>query len=234
MQFSDLSERIADYLPRLLGALPLAVAIIVGTFLLNLIVGRALVVLARRAHLPDTDVMPLRTLLRWVTRVIAAILILSVFGFEIGGVWAMLSTIFGLVAIGFVAVWSLISHTSATMLILFLRPFQMGDDVEFPGEPVRGRVVDLNFFFTTLIDHEGTLHQIPNNLFFQKTLKRRRNAPVVSLAAQLNSSRPLEVDLPPPPPASGVLAPTTAPARNADPLLEAPDPKSILPATPKK
>ena len=225
MQVSELLDRIAAYVPRLLGALPLALAIMVATFLLNLIVGRALLTLARRTHLTDSDVLPFRRILRWVTRLLATILILSVFGFEIGGLWAVLSTILGLVAIGFVAVWSLISHTSATMLILFLHPFQMGDDLEFPGEPVKGRAVDLNFFFTTLVDPAGPLYQIPNNLFFQKTLKRRKNQRIISLAAQLNSTTPIEVELPPAPPASVATGKVEPP----DPMMNYPDPRSIAP-----
>ena len=164
MQLSDFTYHFMESLPRLLGALPLAIAIMVGTFVLNLVLGRALLLVARRTHLTALDVLPVKQILQWLTRLIAAILILSVFGFEIGGIWAMLSTILGLVAIGFVAVWSLISHITATVLILFLRPFQMGDDLEFPGEPVSGRAVDINFFFTTLVDHEGTYHQIPSEI----------------------------------------------------------------------
>lgn len=224
MQLTDLIERIESYVPRLLGALPLALLIILGVFLLNLLVGRALLVLAHRTHLTEMDVLPFRRILQWVTRLLASILILSVFGFEIGGLWAMVSTILGLVAIGFVAVWSILSHTSATMLILFLHPFQMGDDLEFPGEPVRGRAIDLNFFFTTLVDHDGRLYQIPNNLFFQKTLKRRKNQRIVSLAAQLNSPVPVEVELPP--------APEPAPdghVKEPDPMMNYPDPKSFMP-----
>lgn len=225
MQFSDLTERLSASLPQLLGVLPLVLAIVLGTFLLNLLVGRALLVLAQRTRLTEMDVLPFRQVLRWVTRVLAFILILSVLGFQIGGLWAVLSTVFGLVAIGFVAVWSIISHTSATMLILFLHPFQMGDDLEFPGETVRGRAVDINFFFTTLIDHEGIFYQIPNNLFFQKTLKRRKNAHVISLAAQLNSPQPVEVELPPPP----AEKPADSKVKGPDPMMNYPDPKSFMP-----
>jgi len=228
MQLSELIDRISAFIPRLLGALPIALAIMVGIFLLNLLVGRALLILAQRTHLTEVDVLPFRRVLGWVIRLLGGILILSVFGFEIGGLWAMLSTILGLVAIGFVAVWSLISHTSASMLILLLQPFQMGDDLEFPGEPVRGRAVDFNFFFTTLIDHEGTLYQIPNNLFFQKTLRRRTNRRIISLAAQLQSSQALEVELPPPPKEAPAAPAVAAPIKMADPM-NYPDPKSISP-----
>lgn len=223
MQLSDLIESFSAYLPKLSAAAPLALAIMVGTYLLNLIVGRALIVLAHRTNLTEMDVLPVRHVLRWVTRLLAFVLILSVFGFQLGGLWAVMSTVFGLVAIGFVAVWSIISHTSATMLILFLQPFQMGDDLEFPGEPVRGRAVDLNFFFTTLIDHEGRLYQIPNNLFFQKTVKRRKNERIISLAAQFNSPVALRVELPPPPDAA-----PEGKVKEPDPLMNMPDPKSFM------
>lgn len=225
MQLSHFTDRIAAYLPQLMAALPVAIVIVVGAYLVNVVAGRALMVLARRTHLSETDVLPFRRILRWVTRFLASILVLSVFGFQLGGIWAVLSTIFGLVAIGFVAVWSVISHTLATLLILILHPFQMGDDLEFPGEPVRGRVANLNFFFTTLIDHEGKLYQIPNNLFFQKAVKRQKNQRVISLAAQLNSPEPAKVELPPPPPEP---VPGAAPA-NPNPLMNMPDPKSFLP-----
>lgn len=229
MQYSDLIDRFTAFLPRFLGALPLVLAVVVATFLLNLLVGRALVVVARRTSLTALDILPVRRIARWLIRLLGAILILNIFGFEIGGIWAVLSTILGLVAIGFVAVWSIISHTSATVLILLMHPFQIGDDVEFPGETVRGRVVNINFFFTTLIDHEGVLYQIPNNLFFQKTLRRRRNQRIVSLAAQLHADQPASVELPPPPPsaASGAAAAKPEPA---DAMMNTPDPKTLAPA----
>lgn len=229
MPISNLTSRFMDYLPRLLEALPVAGIIIVGAWILNLLIGRSMSLVARRTRLTDMDVLPVRKILGWGVRIIALILILSVFGFQIGGIWAMLSTIFGLVAIGFVAVWSILSHTSATMLILFLHPFQVGDDLEFPGEPIRGRVIDLNFFFTTIVDYDGMLHQIPNNLFFQKTLKRRKNEHIVSLAAQLNSPRPAAVNLPPAPSAGQAPAKVKEPDAN----MQYPDPRSMgIPAKP--
>jgi small-conductance mechanosensitive channel len=225
MSWTDLTSRIESFIPHVLAALPVVLVILVGAFLMNLMVGRILLMIAGRTRLTELDVLPIRNVLSWLIRLLAVILIASAFGFQIGGIWAMISTLFGLVAIGFVAVWSLLSHTSATMFILFLRPFEMGDDLEFAGEPVRGRVVDINFFFTTLIDHEGNLQQIPNNLFFQKTLKRRKNLHVISLAAQLNSPHPVEVELPP----AFVVKPGEDKVKAPDPMMNFPDPKSFMP-----
>lgn len=226
MQLEETYQRIAAYLPKVLAAVPLAIAVILGVIVLNLIISRMFVLLARRTHLAEPDLQPIRRAVRWLLRIIATILILGVFGFQLGGLWAMVSTVLGLVAIGFVAVWSLLSNTSATMLILFLRPFQVGDDIELAGDPVRGRVVDLNFFYTTLLDHQGQLLQVPNNLFFQKTLKRRRNKPTISLAGQLNSPVPAAL---PPPATPEPEKPGEGKREEPNPLMNLPDPRTIAP-----
>ncbi|GAB1488116.1 mechanosensitive ion channel [Opitutaceae bacterium] len=192
----QLIEQITAYVPQLLAALPVALLVVLITIFLNLLIGRTLRLLARRTHLTEVDVQPVAYIVRWLIRIIAGILVLGVFGFELGGLWAMVSTVLGLIAIGFVAVWSLLSNVSSTVLILFLRPYQIGDDIEIAGEPVAGRVIDLNFFYTTLMDNEGRLLQVPNNLFFQKTVKRRRNIGGISLAQQLNSSSPATIAAP--------------------------------------
>ncbi len=81
MQYSDLIDRFAAFLPRFLGALPLVFAVLVATFLLNLLVGRALVVVARRTSLTELDVLPVRRIAQWLIRLLGAILILNIFGF---------------------------------------------------------------------------------------------------------------------------------------------------------
>lgn len=226
MQLHEFYDRIASYLPKILAAAPVVLAVIIAVAVLNLIVSRMFTLLAQRTSLGAAGLQPVRTALRWLLRLVAVIVILGVLGFQLGGIWAMVSTVLGLVAIGFVAVWSLLSNMSATMLILFLRPFQVGDDVELAGDPVSGRVIDLNFFYTTLLDDEGRLLQVPNNLFFQKTLKRRRNTPTISLAAQLHNPAPAALSRPPP----SESAKASAGKRNEpDPLMNLPDPRTIAP-----
>jgi small-conductance mechanosensitive channel len=226
---ANLVEFWNDLVPRLISTLPAALAIIVGAIVLRLVAARVLYLLAASTSLTREMVMPFVRLVRIGINVLALVLILGVFGFNLGGLWAMFATVLGMIAIGFVAVWSLLSNTSATLLILILRPFQVGDDIELAGDPVKGRVIDLNFFYTTLLDDDGRLCQIPNNLFFQKTLKRRRNEPPVSLAFQLNAT--LAADLPPPPPS----AKSEPPAKTEEnPLMQLPDMKSITPPPPSQ
>lgn len=183
---------LTDFTRAFVAALPAAVAVIIGAIAVRFVINRGLTLLAARTSLTHADVAPLRKIAGWSIFGATTVLLLSVFGFNLGGLWAVLSTVLGLVAIGFVAVWSVLSNVSCTMMILFFRPFSVGDELQFAGEPVKGRVVDLNFLYTTLETDDDALLQIPNNLFFQKVVVRRpsSNLTAPSLAEQLNRNEP--------------------------------------------
>ena len=134
----------------------------------------------------------IRKAVNWFIFVITAILLLGIFGFNLGVLWTILSTVLAMVAIGFVAVWSVLSNISCTFMILLFRPFGIGDEVEFAGEEIRGRVIDLNLLYTTLQTEDEANMQVPNNLFFQKVLKRRKGSSNTSIIEQFRQSEPAE------------------------------------------
>jgi len=173
---------------KLVAAFPAAIAIVIGAIALNVLLGRGLRLLADRTSVTIADVLPLRKVGRWLILTSSIVLVLGVLGFDLGGIWAMLATLVGMIAIGFVAVWSILSNVLCTLIILVSRPFAVGDEIELPSEAVRGRVVDLSLLYTTLRVDDGSYVQIPNNLFFQKVLKRRRGHGTVTLASQLQAS----------------------------------------------
>ncbi|MFT3781510.1 MAG: mechanosensitive ion channel [Nibricoccus sp.] len=181
-------------------ALPAVFLIIVGAVILRYLIGKALSFFAAKTRFTDQDVAPIRRVLGWIIAAASIVFILGAFGLNIGGIWGILSTILAMVAIGFVAMWSVLSNTLCTLIILVFRPFSIGDDVEFPGEPIKGRVQDLNFIYTTLGCDDGSVLQVPNNLFFQKTLRRRHSAAPVALEHRLRANReapiPLREDVP--------------------------------------
>jgi small-conductance mechanosensitive channel len=178
---------------KLLVAAPPALAVIGGALLLNVLLGRGLHFVAAKASFGSRELAPIQKVGRWLINGAALVLLLGVLGFNLSGIWAMLATVLGLVAIGFVAVWSVLSNTLCTIIILVSRPFEIGDEIEFAGEQVQGKVIDINFIYTTLRAADGALVQIPNNLFLQKVLKRRRGAGGVSLAHQLSSDHPASI-----------------------------------------
>jgi len=180
--------------PALLAALPAALAIIAAAIALNFLIGRGFLYFARKSHLTPEEVAPAHRLVKWTVNVVALVLVFGAFGLNLGGLWGILSTLFALIAIGFVAVWSVLSNTLCTVIILVFRPFAIGDEIQFAGEPVKGRVIDLNFIFTTIEAEDGAVMQIPNNLFFQKVLWRRQHGHHVTLSEQLRSKKSHRLD----------------------------------------
>jgi small-conductance mechanosensitive channel len=132
---------------------------------------RAPVAAGRRLGLP-------KGVTRWLVIGGLSLAALLALGIDLQGLWSTLVAALSLVAIGFVAMWSILSHMLASILIVIFRPFEVGDRVEIVGDDVvLGEVTDLNPVYTTLRAEDGGTLQVPNNLFFQKALKRHALRP---------------------------------------------------------
>ena len=119
---------------------------------------------------------------KWVLVVIVVLLSLGFFGVSVNTLWAALSGVLALIALGFVAVWSVLSNVLCSILLIVFPPFRIGDEIEIQ-EPsanfaIRGKVVSINMLMTSLeitndTDPNGksdTL-RVPNNIFFQKYVR---------------------------------------------------------------
>jgi len=140
---------------------------------------------AQWAGLPRLAFAPVRMLLRYAILVIAAMIILGQWGFELGTIFALLGTVLGLVAIGFVAVWSVLSNFLCTLVLVLFKPFSVGDELELPADNVKGRVVDLSLIFTTLQVGPDETVLVPNNMYFQRVFRRRAGRHQVGLGEHL-------------------------------------------------
>ncbi|MDF9827644.1 small-conductance mechanosensitive channel [Ereboglobus sp. PH5-10] len=170
----------------IVGHLPKALVYIAFITVLYFIAKRLLLFLSMRTS--ATFAEPMRRATKYFFVFVGVIAVFGAFEADLGSLWAMIGTVAALIAVGFVAMWSVLSNLSCTVLILFFRPFEVGDDIEFTDPAgLRGKVINLNFAYTTLRDDEGRLLQIPNNLFFQRIVKRRpgRKDVETTLAEQL-------------------------------------------------
>ncbi len=96
----------------------------------------------------------LNTIMKWLLVVVAALFALGFFGGSVAALWAGLSGILALIALGFVAVWSVLSNVLCSILLVIFSPFRIGDDIEIQ-EPtakfaVKGKVISIDMFMTTL------------------------------------------------------------------------------------
>ena len=146
---------------------------------------------AQWAGLPRLAFAPVRLILRYAVLLVAAALILSMWGFQIGTILALMGSVLGLVAIGFVAVWSVLSNFLCTFVLVVFKPFSIGDELELPADNVKGRVVDLSLIFTTLQVSEDETVMVPNNTYFQRVFKRRAGRHTTGLGEQLRHNKPV-------------------------------------------
>lgn len=95
-----------------------------------------------------------------------------VWGFDPEKLWILVTGFIGLVAIGFFAVWSLLSNLIAGTFLFLSDPFRINDEIELPEAEISGRVLDIRPLFVVLEERSGHTVFVPNNLLFQKLFRR--------------------------------------------------------------
>ena len=166
----------------------LGVIMPLGQVVLILLVAWLLVKLARRMlkrldghySLPLELNMMVRRLLSFVIYSAALLLVLQQLGVSSTVLWTAFTGFATVAAVAFFAAWSVLSNIFCTLLIAMTKPFRLNDHIELlengekPG--LKGRVIDINLIYTTLQEvneqQSDTRLQIPNSLFFQRTLRR--------------------------------------------------------------
>jgi small-conductance mechanosensitive channel len=189
-------------------AASILVIIIVG-YVIYVLLRRVLGVLAQRDDVPQPLMQFLRVFLRWGVLVIIVLLCLQQVGVRIAVLWASLLSLMALIAVGFIAAWSVLSNILCSILLIVFDLFRLGDEIEIieatGGKGLRGTVVDLNILYTSIQethDEEASdaITHVPNNLFFQKTTRRWRGKNTRRLELSLLHSSPLSSETPPDPP----------------------------------
>jgi len=137
-----------------------------------------------RRYLPDPLVATFRRIGFWVILVAAGLLLLQTLGI-LQSVIAAVTGVLALLAIGFVAVWSVLSNTLCSLILMITRPFRIGDSLSLPPDGLEGKVVNFNMIFTTLETEEDLYLLVPNNIFFQRPVVRKVGKWRIGLADQL-------------------------------------------------
>lgn len=177
------------------------VLILVLAWLVQRMFGKLIERLSHLRELPEHLAAAARRIVGFLVVVTAILMVLDVFGVSGTVLWTAFTSFAAVGAIAFFAAWSVLSNIFCSLLIFLTRPFRLNDTVELlengekPG--FRGRVVDVNLLYTTLMEsgdaRHGTVVQIPNSLIFQRSLRRwRGNAvpPVPSTLPARDESKP--------------------------------------------
>lgn len=155
---------------------------------------RSLCLLEEKGYLSGPVYVLLRGGARWMIIIVVVLLGLQQVGVRVISLWTGLLTISAMVAVGCIAMWSVLSNLLCAVLLVIFAPFRIGDEIESieatGGRGWRGKVVNLNVLYTSLQEvaeedvHIGVTH-VPNNIFFQKTIRLWRGTQTTSLEASL-------------------------------------------------
>ena len=162
-------------------------AIFAGALVIYFCLSRGLSSLEKHHYLPARLMATLRRISFWLLVVAAVLLDLQVLG-VLKSVVAAVTGVLALLSIGFVAVWSVLSNTLCSLILMITRPFRIGDTIAFPPDEFRGKVVNFNLLFTTMETEDGLLLQVPNNTFFQRPIMRKKGNWNIGLSDQLYQS----------------------------------------------
>ena len=161
--------------------------IVLAAWLLHRLVRALVARLCRRQGLPPEMATVMRRVSATLVGFSALLLVLQRLGVSATVLWTAFTSFAAVGAVAFFAAWSVLSNIFCTVLIFTTRPFRLYDHVELlengekPG--LKGRVVDVNLIYTTLQEVDGSgatgsVLQVPNSLFFQRTVRRWRGTAI--------------------------------------------------------
>ena len=187
---STFTEKIIDYLPRLVSALLILVVGLYAIRLINRLVKRVM----ETRNLDPTLSKFLADILLWALRILLFITFISRLGVETSSFVAILGAA-GL-AVGLSLQGSL-SNFAGGMLIILFKPFRVGDVIEAQG--VSGSVLEIQIFVTKLLTFNNQTIFIPNGILSNGTIinysmgKNRRADLTLSLSYGTNIGQAKEI-----------------------------------------
>lgn len=95
-------------------------------------------------------------------------------GIGYGEVSLFLSSIFAVVGIALFATWSILSNLTASLIIFFAFPYQVGHRIRVmdKDDDMSGRIEEISAFHVLIRRDNGDLITYPNNLILQKAVLR--------------------------------------------------------------
>ena len=155
-QFVSLSTVwVADNVTRVLTA---GVILFVGFWLARLISRQARALLPRTKRV-DTTLAPLVSqVVRYAIMIITVVIALSQFGIQTTSILAVLGAAGLAVAL---ALQGTLSNIASGVMLIWLRPFNVGEVIE--GEGITGTVLEVGLFATELRTYDGIFIFVPNS-----------------------------------------------------------------------
>jgi small conductance mechanosensitive channel len=179
----------ASFLPHLVTAL---VILVVGALVANSTQRALQRSLARFLTIDPTVRLFLASLLRYAVLVVVIVAALTQLGVQTTSLLAVLGA--GGLAIG-LALQGTLSNIAAGLMLLWLRPFRLGDFIEVPAAAsVAGKVTEIGLFTCQLETFDGVFLFVPNSALWNTSLKNhtRNSGRLVSIVVAMPASADIE------------------------------------------
>lgn len=173
-------DMVVTYGVNILGALAL---LIVGWNIANWIQRLVMRTLARVPRMDETLKPFIARLVWWVIIVFVLVAVLNQFGVQTTSIIAVLGAA-GL-AIG-LALQGTLANVAAGVMLLVLRPFNVGDYVDAGGDA--GTVVEIGLFNTELRTFDGLCRMVPNSKIWDNTITNYSRNPTRRLDVPIGIS----------------------------------------------
>ena len=176
------------WMPEWLGlAVPLLriTLVVLAAWLLRTLALRVVRRLGARYELPPEVLLGARKLVNFLIGSAVLLAVLEALGVSGAVLWTAFTGFAAVAAVAFFAAWSVLSNIFCAVLLLITRPFRLYDHIELlegsEGRGLGGQVVDMNLISVILREtrEDGATAnlRVPNNLFFQRVVRRWAEAP---------------------------------------------------------
>ena len=136
------------------------------------VIARLMGFLGRRRALSRGYGAMFRRITTWFLWLLVWVIVLRVWGVDVNAVWDTFVGLLAVIGVGMLAVWAMVSNITARFFIWFWQPLRLGQRIEMFPESLTGEVIEENLMFTELRQDDGQIVVIPNNLFFQRIIRR--------------------------------------------------------------
>jgi small conductance mechanosensitive channel len=167
--FGELTDLAVQYGLDLLGALILLVG---GWIVANWIRRSVVRMLDRMPRVDETLKPVLANIARYFVLILILIAVLAQFGVQTASIIAMLGAA-GL-AVG-LALQGTLQNIAAGIMLLFLRPFRLGDYVDAEG--IAGTIDEIGLFTTHMHTFDGVYLEVPNSQLWNRAIKNFSRLP---------------------------------------------------------
>lgn len=167
-----------QWLPNWQQVLPSVVIFVIGAVLVILAqraLSRALARASRHTPMSAETALTLQRVSAGALWLLLVLLTLRHLGVNVDGLWTLMVSTLAVIGVGLLAVWTMVSNITASFFIWIWRPYELGERIELIPDGIKGRTVDRSLMFTVIREDDGSTLMVPNNLFFQRIIRREPN-----------------------------------------------------------